>query len=142
LSPNNKWERNKIDTITVIEAYFNNLSPVDVKVCTYNQNKNKAFDILYGVKSITENSPKTHAFSMNVGLLSPSHITIDKWHIRACLSRPTDKSNTALQESISERQYRRIERITAKLASDHNLKGYEIQAIIWLAIRNAWKNNK
>ena len=86
LSPNNKWQRNKIDAEVVIKAYLNGIDPENIKVCTYNANKVKAFRILKG-EIITEKSPKTHAFAMNVGLLSSEHITIDKWHLRACLTK-------------------------------------------------------
>lgn len=131
LSPNNKWERNKIDADNLIQAYKQGKR--DVKVCTYNANKQKAFDILDG-KVITEKSPKTHAFAMNVGLLSREHITIDKWHLRACLS----KVKTNVVESCTNVQYRRIEKITSQLAKEKGLKGYEFQAIVWIAIRNRW----
>ena len=139
LSPNNKWERNKIDTIAVIEAFQAGKGDDDVKVCTYNCNKTRAFEILRGNKTITERSPKTHAFAMNVGLLSPTHITIDKWHLRACQCRPCDDRSSKLQETVSPLQYRRIEHITAELAHQYGYKGYEFQAIIWCAIKQNWE---
>ena len=133
LSPNNKWKQNKKDAETVIKAHLNNVSPESIKVCTYGANKRKAFDILDG-KVITEKSPKTHAFAMNVGLLSSEHITIDKWHLRACLT----KTKKDIVESCTAVQYRRVEKITAQLAKENGLKGYEFQAIVWVAIRNRW----
>jgi len=136
LSPNNKWERNKVDAEAVIKAHLNGIAPEKIKVCTYNANKNKAFDILKG-KIITEKSPKTHSFAMNVGLLSSEHITIDKWQLRACLLYPKD-GITPCVESCTAVQYRRIEKITSQIAKENNLKGYELQAIIWLTIKNAW----
>ena len=137
LSPNNKWERNKVDAITVIEAYLNGISPSNIKVCTYNANKLKAFAILKDGTKITAKSPKTHSFAMNVGLLSSEHITVDKWHLRACLLYPKDGLKSVV-ETCTTFQYRRVEAITAKLAHELNLKGYELQAIIWLTIKNAW----
>lgn len=133
LSPNNKWQRNKIDAEVVIKAYLNGIDPENIKVCTYNANKVKAFRILKG-EIITEKSPKTHAFAMNVGLLSSDHITIDKWHLRACLT----KEKTDVVESCTNVQYRRVEKITSQLAKEKGLKGYEFQAIVWVAIRNRW----
>ena len=133
LSPNNKWQRNKIDAEVVIKAYLNGIDPENIKVCTYNANKVKAFRILKG-EIITEKSPKTHAFAMNVGLLSSEHITIDKWHLRACLT----KEKTDVVESCTNVQYRRVEKITSQLAKEKGLKGYEFQAIVWVAIRNRW----
>jgi len=136
LSPNNKWERNKIDAETVIKAFLNNIAPDSIKVCTYNNNKLKAFRALNG-ELISEKAPKTHAFAMNVGLLSPDHVTIDKWHIRACLIKPTEGVVPCV-ETVTALHYRRVERITSELAHELNLKGYELQAIIWVAIKNKW----
>lgn len=136
LSPNNKWQRNKIDAETVIKAYLNGIGADSVKVCTYNANKIKAFRILKG-DLITEKSPKTHSFAMNVGLLSSDHITVDKWHLRACLLYPNDGILPCV-ESCTSVQYRRVEKITAQLSKEFNLKGYELQAIIWVTIKEAW----
>ena len=137
LSPNNKWERNKIDAETVVKAHLSGIGPDSVKVCTYNANKNKAFEILKGNTEITAKSPKTHAFAMNVGLNSPEHITVDKWHLRACVVGPVDGIEDCA-ESCTAVQYRRVEAITASLAKDLDLAGYELQAIIWVTIKRVW----
>jgi hypothetical protein len=137
LSPNNKWQRNKIDARAVIIAWKNGLGVDSVKVCTYGANKSKAFRVLNEGEAIAASAPKTHAFAMNVGLLSPEHITIDKWHVRACLTKPAD-GIVATVESVTDKQYRRIEAITSELAKDCGLKGYEFQAILWVAIKQKW----
>ena len=46
LSPNNKWERNVIDAENMCIAYKSDIPLDDVKVCTYNANKQKAIKIL------------------------------------------------------------------------------------------------
>lgn len=137
LSPNNRWERNKVDTITVLKAIVAGLPPDSVKVCTYNPNKLKAFEIAKGDIEITSKSPKTHSFAMNVGLLSPDHITIDKHHLRACVTRPKDGIVDCM-ESCTANEYRRIESVTAELAHKLGYKGYELQAIIWVTIKRVW----
>jgi len=142
LSPNNKWERNKIDAEALIGCFscgkFTEKEIMEnVKVCTYDANKLKAWKILREGKKISSQSPKTHAFAMNVGLLSRDHITIDKWHLRACVCVPNDGIVDAV-ESCTALQYRRIEAITAKLAKRYRLKGYQLQAIIWVAIKESW----
>jgi len=134
LSPNNKWSRNKVDAEAVIVAHKNGLPSDSVKVCTYNANKLKAFRALDG-ELIAESAPKTHAFAMNVGKLSSSHVTIDKWHLRACMIRPLDGVQPCV-ETLTAKQYRRVERITSQLAETYNLKGFEFQAILWVAIKN------
>jgi hypothetical protein len=137
LSPNNKWPRNKIDAKAVIVAHKAGLHPESVKVCTYGANKAKAFRVLSEGEAIAASAPKTHSFAMNVGLLSPDHITIDKWHIRACLTQPKH-GIVATVESVTDKQYRRLEAITAELAKDCGIKGYEFQAILWIAIKQTW----
>ena len=137
LSPNNKWQRNKIDARAVIIAHLNGIDPENVKVCTYTANKLKAFRVLRDGEKIASTAPKTHAFAMNCGLLSNNHITIDKWHIRACLSQPGCGIIDCV-ETITSAQYRRVEAITAGLAKIHGLKGYQFQAIIWLTIKENW----
>ena len=137
LSPNNKWERNKVDTLTVIRAWRVGLTAEQVKVCTYGANKRKAFDYLNGKVDLVRKSPKTHSFAMNVGLLSPEHITIDKWHLRACVGTPSEGVYDAV-ESCTAAQYRRIEMVTSSLAQEYQLKGYQVQAIIWVMIKKIW----
>ena len=137
LSPNNKWERNKIDAFNVLQAVQDGKTPDDVKVCTYGSNKRKAFAIANGDQKILESSPKTHAFAMNVGELSADHVTVDKWHMRACLTN--SRKRTKVQESPTKVQYKRIERITARMAKRYGLKGYELQAIIWVTIKENWE---
>ena len=137
LSPNNRWERNKVDTITTIKAWKLGWEPDRIKVCTYNANKQKAFDYLNGKVDLVRKSPKTHSFAMNVGLLSPEHITIDKWHLRACVGIPEEGVFDAV-ESCTIAQYRRIEMLTSSIAQEYKVKGYELQAIIWVMIKKIW----
>jgi len=137
LSPNNKWERNKIDAFTVLQAVRDGLGPDAVKVCTYGANKRKAFAIATGDESILRKSPKTYAFAMNVGENSADHVTVDKWHMRACLT--SSRKRTQVQESPTAMQYRRIEGLTAQLAKREGFKGYELQAIIWVTIKRHWE---
>jgi hypothetical protein len=139
LSPNNKWARNMIDAEALIKAFVS-LGPeaaLAVKVCTYNANKTKAVRALTGEIELSASSPKTHAFAMNVGLNSPDHITVDKHHLRACLTKPEDGIVDCV-ESCTAAQYRRVEAITAKVAHDLGLKGYEFQAIVWVTIKRIW----
>ena len=137
LSPNNKWERNKIDAFTVLQAVRDGLGPDAVKVCTYGANKRKAFAIATGDESILRKSPKTYAFAMNVGENSADHVTVDKWHMRACLT--SSRKRTQVQEAPTAMQYRRIEGLTARLAKREGFKGYELQAIIWVTIKRHWE---
>jgi thermostable 8-oxoguanine DNA glycosylase len=74
---------------------------------------------------------------MNVGRLSAKHVTIDKWHVRACLLSPGDGIEQ-VTETVTPIQYRRVEAITAQIAEEKGLKAYQLQAIIWVTIKEAW----
>ena len=74
---------------------------------------------------------------MNVGNKSADHVTIDKWHMRASLARPRE-GITLTQESPTKLQYKRVEGITLDIARMHKLKGYELQAIVWVTIKEKW----
>lgn len=128
LSPHNKWERNLYDAEQVLQAVAENKSPNDIKVCTFNTNKFKAFAIALGERSIDDSSRKTYSFVRNIAELDPRFVTIDVWHLRACFGKdmgtPTPK------------QYDEIARITIQEAKKVGLIGYQYQAIIWECIRS------
>ena len=136
LSPNNKWERNKFDAVQVLMAVRDGKNMDDVKVCTYNANKAKAFAIAKGDKSILKSSPKTYAFARNVGENDSNFVTIDKWHLRAC--QTTSKKSKTCKESVTPKQYRIIQDETVKVANEMGVKAYQFQAIVWVTIRNQW----
>ena len=136
LSPNNKWERNKYDAIQVFNAVRQGKSMDEVKVCTYNANKAKAFAIAKGDRKILKSSPKTYAFARNVGENDHNFVTIDKWHLRAC--QTTSKKSKTCKEACTSKQYSIIQEETIKIANEVGVKPHEFQAIVWVTIRNQW----
>jgi len=136
LSPNNKWERNKIDAFNLIQAFVNGESMESVKVCTYTNNKRRAWAILSGDTEMLRKARKTHAFALNVGMMDESVVTIDKWMLRAFVT--TSQKPKSVQESVTPLQYDRLSAHFCKLAKDMGYKPYELQAIIWVTIRNRW----
>lgn len=132
LSPNNRWERNIIDTESVLKAVKAGATAEQVKVCTFHANKFKAFAIARGELSIGATSPKTFAFVRNIGALDDTKVTIDLWHLRACFGE-------TIETGLTLKRYRELERITIQEAKKVGLKGYEFQAIVWEALRNSGK---
>jgi len=130
LSPRNKWERNLIDTETVLKAVRDDQGPDDVKVCTFNNNKEKAFRIARYEESLSIDSPKTYAFLQNILYLNDQYVTIDVWHMRAAF-------NKMIPVNLNKSVYEEIQKITIKEAEQVGLKGYEYQAIIWETIKNS-----
>lgn len=132
LSPRNKLEKNKIDTIAVLDAIKNNLAPEQIKVSTFHNNKNKAFNIAKGLQQITKDSLKTYSFCKNVGELNSDFVTIDVWQLRALTNKHENKTPTKLE-------YLQLVDLHKKIAQKHNILGYQLQAITWEALRNNYK---
>jgi hypothetical protein len=129
LSPRNKWPQNIKDTITVLNAIHCDLSPDQVKVCTFHKNKRKAFILGKGLAKITDKSLKTFSFVNNIADLSEDHITIDVWHLRACFGK-------TIKTVPTKNAYNQIRLLTIEKAKQNELKGFEYQAIIWNAVKN------
>jgi hypothetical protein len=128
LSPRNKWATNLKDTVTVLNAVKNGLSPTDIKVSTFHTNKFKAFALALGNVKITNESRKTYSFVCNVGNLDENRATVDVWHLRACFNQTI--------ESLGQLAYDQLERLTISKAKKLGLKGFEYQAIIWASVQS------
>jgi len=137
LSPRNRWSQNIKDTETVLKAVNEGKEPNEVKVCTFNNNKFKAFRIAKGNLIINELSPKTYNFTKNIAHLDSEALTVDIWHLRACLKQ--FKSIKTAQ--IGKAAYQQIKDLTIRKAEKLGLKGFEYQAIIWLAAQRYYQNN-
>lgn len=131
LSPRNKWERNILDAYSVFQAVKDGKGPESVKVCTFNNNKERAFKIASGETTITKDSLKTYNFMQNIANLSDEHVTVDIWHLRACFNKSIKIFNT----KVGALAYQQIKNVTVKAAQMFNLKPFELQAAIWVSIR-------
>jgi len=136
LSPRNKWKQNLKDAEKLCEAFILGLHPVDIKVCTFHTNKFKAFNILANNINITNNSLKTFNFVNNIAYLNNDFLTIDIWHLRACFN---DKININ-SATIGKIAYEQIKSLTIKKANKLGIKGFELQAIIWLSSQKYFNN--
>jgi hypothetical protein len=134
LSPRNKWDRNIKDAETVIKAHNMGLSPELVKVSTFHSNKFKAFNILKGNTTITDTSLKTFNFVHNMAYLDVNSLTVDIWHLRGCFNKKIKIDNA----TIGRIAYGQIKELTLNLANKLGIKGYELQAIIWVTIQKQY----
>lgn len=122
LSPSVQWEVNKVDTLTLINAYQNNRELDSFNVSTYDSNKLKAWEIMGGYNSVKPTALKTYAFYRNM-MLDPEPVTIDRWMLRIFFQRPIKSLTTA--------RYRLCEDIIREVASEFDLIPYQAQAIVW-----------
>ena len=138
LSPRNKWSQNIKDSDKLCEAFWFGFNPEDIKVCTFHTNKFKAFNILANNTKITSSSLKTFNFVNNIAYLNNDFLTIDIWHLRACFFNDIKINNA----SIGKLAYQQIKVLTIDKANKLGLKGFELQAIIWLSAQKIFINNR
>jgi hypothetical protein len=123
LSPNNKWERNLIDTRLFLEA-----PSLETKVCTFKGQRLKALQILVAhnnaeIESIL-NGRKTISFFNNIlNYDSNRVVTVDLWMFRIA-ELPTSKAN-----------YEMISKAVKCVAHNNNLLPHQLQAIVWGVVR-------
>lgn len=126
LSPNNKFDRNVLDTVNFIKTNGN------CKVCTFGANKEKAKQILFNANCHNEvltilKGNKTSAFFMNIYMPNcPENVTIDLW-----MNRIFDNEG----KSITNKRYRDFSNIIKQYAKELNLIPQQLQALLWVAIR-------
>jgi len=137
LSPANKWERNKLDAMSLCKEWSTGGAPENVRCCTYGANKAKAWRIIEGEQDAFSGSPKTFAFAQTVGLRSENCVVIDRWHARACLTR--SKRRKVVQESLTPAQYNRVEALTIDEARKVCVLPYVYQATVWVTIKRFWE---
>ena len=152
LSPNNKWERNVIDTENMCIAYKSNIPLDEVKVCTYNANKQKAIKILelidkdkifVDIDDIREilNGNKVKAFFDCIYLYEYNENTVCiDGHAKAIYigEKFALSSNSS---NVTTKQYRVISQAYIDATKEINESEgssylpYQIQAITWVAWR-------
>jgi len=127
LSPRNKWHRNKLDAINLIEKQL------DGKYSTFNSNRDKAINIL-GCENILQGlsllgkGKKTRAFFFNIYNPKSKVVCVDSWACRIA-GHPKD--------SPTPKQYDVISDAYKKVASKFNMTASELQAITWCVFRGA-----
>ena len=154
LSPNNKWERNVIDAENMCVAYKSGIPLSEVKVCTYNANKEKAIKILGLLDSGSSNvyldirdilnGNKVKAFfdciyGYDLKETSSNTVCIDG-HAKAIYigEKFALSSNSS---NVTNKQYRVISQAYIDATREINQSEgtsylpYQIQAITWVAWR-------
>ena len=137
LSPRNKWERNLLDAENLIAAFV--AAGTDgcesVKVCTFGKNKAKAVEILdeglQGPELILKLSgPKLQEFFSCI--IGRDDVCIDGHAYSIWFG---DRVTLAKVPSIGKKLRAEIKKDYQAVAKANGLKGYEVQAITWVAHR-------
>lgn len=122
LSPAVSWELNKKDATNLILSG----GSIQTVVSTYGFNKAKAIRILGGEEDLKLHARKTYCFYRNI-MLDSGYITIDRHAYKALMGK-----KKAGSEAITQKRYDTAVTTYMDTAKSVNLKGYELQAIVWL----------
>ena len=137
LSPRNKWSRNLVDAENLIAAYVaaGPEACEEIKVCTFGANKKKAVDILIWsageevAKEILSGPKLIEFYSCIIG---QDDVCIDGHAYSIWFG---DRVTLAKVPSIGKKLREEIKKDYPAVAKKNNLKGYEVQAITWVAHR-------
>ena len=136
LSPRNKWERNLVDAENLIAAYVAGGvdAAAEIKVCTFGKNKTKAIEILVwqseaAVLNILSGPKLTEFYRCIMG---EDDVCIDGHAYSIWFG---DRITLAKVPSIGKKIRAEIKKDYLAVAEKNNLKGYEVQAITWVAHR-------
>lgn len=126
LSPNNKWDRNKINT-----DMFLSVPSLETKVCTFMNQRKKAISIYNGTGNVEEiestlNGIKTKNFFNNILFYGDSeNVTVDMWAFRSVGVEEKLKNVPLVTQAYTE------------LANDLNIQPHQLQAVVWGVIRGS-----
>ncbi len=145
LSPQNKWEQNKVDTRGMVNAYVNGHGIDYVTVSTFGGNKRKAWQFLQG--HTWKNGMKTTCFVDNiVNFKTSQRATIDIWAVRVAMNNPDFglkceecsvrlEKKTAHGASLTATDYTNIEEMYTEVAKEYGELPLETQAIAWVTMK-------
>ena len=141
LSPNNKWDRNIVNTREMVQAFINGDDMDSFKVSTYHAMKNKAWGILEAMPKTEEevmvllNGQKIVSFFQNI--MGHDTCTVDG-HARNIAYGVREGLTGSI--SIGKKEYATLqdEYVKAgkkKRINGRPLKAFEMQAITWVVWR-------
>ena len=141
LSPNNKWDRNIVNTSDMVQAFINGEDMDSFKVSTYHAMKRKAWGILESMPSSDEevmtmlNGQKIISFFRNI--MGHDTCTVDG-HARNIAYGVREGLTGSI--SIGKKEYAILQEEYVKAGKKKRingrpLKAFEMQAITWVVWR-------
>lgn len=130
ISPRNKWKTNICNTFSLVMGHQNKVNPKDIKISTFNKNKEKAWAILEGADPLTIlGGNKVRAFYDNILNLEQSNkITIDTHAINIA-------NGTKSNKTLSNRAYQLLSNEYIQAANSIGIHPIYLQAITWIYYR-------
>ena len=143
LSPQNKWDTNKLDCANLLEAYQTGQDVYDVKVSTFNLNKAKAVYIMFGDNPLEViKGNKTRSFFRNiVNPLDSNFVTIDRHAVSIALGKRVTNPNDISYYVRTNKRYLQMVEYYKLAARELNLLPCQVQSISWVNYRNTHNIN-
>jgi len=129
LSPQKKWETNKLEVVALFNEVYNGIKP-GFKYFATRQAIEECKAIIIGNFSIPAKRTKTYSFADNIADKESTEVTIDRHALRVAYD---DKSATL--DKVSTKQYREAREAYRIVADQHGVKAYEVQAITWVVYK-------
>lgn len=130
LSPQKKWETNKLEVIALFNQVFNDIKPTFGFFATKKQIE-ECKQIIKGKFSIPYKRTKTYSFADNIANADSNEVTIDRHALRVAYD-----SKDASIDKVSPVQYREAREAYRIVANSMGLKALEVQAITWVVYKN------
>ncbi len=131
LSPQKKWDTNKLETIALFNEVFNGVKPSFLYFATKRQLE-ECKQIILGNFLIPAKRIKTFSFADNIANVDSSEVTIDMHALRVAYD-----DQTANIKKVTPVQYRLAREAYNIVAKQHGLKPYQVQAITWVTYKRA-----
>ena len=129
LSPQKKWETNKLEVVALFNEVHNGVKP-SFKYFATKQMLEECKAIILGEFSIPAKRTKTYSFADNISNHNSEAVTVDRHALRVAYD---DKS--AKLDMVSAKQYREAVDAYRIVAEQHGMKAYEVQAITWVVYK-------
>lgn len=130
LSPNVSWAQNVHGLHLACTGHMQGRDPIDYGGSGYHANRVKAARILSGDLSALQ-GPKVTQFAAGI-LGDPSACTVDVWMQRAC-GLDSGAAPTTNEHKVIRAALERCAKTSGECVRDY-------QAIVWVAVRNRWKD--
>jgi len=129
LSPQKKWETNKLEVVALFNEVYNDIKP-DFGLFATRKQIEECKQIIKGEFSIPHKRTKTYSFADNIADNDSIEVTIDRHALRVAY----DSADASI-DKVSPVQYREAREAYRIVADSKGLKAYEVQAITWVVYK-------
>ena len=129
LSPQKKWDTNKLESRAIFNQYFNGVVP-SFKYYAPQRVISECYCIMDGSWLIPSKRAKTYSFADNIAYVDSLEITIDRHALRVAYD---DTSCKIDKVGINAYKYARL--AYQQVANGLDIMGYQLQAITWVTYK-------